>query len=146
MIKLLIFFVVLATTVATKSCDKSTSDKSTTQEQTVLKQITIKDPPIVVASDTSMHIENAVAKDSVLSLTISYLGCETDDFELISDGMILKTLPPRLVVFLNHISQTKCKTKRHSKTVLFDIADYRHHQNELHLIIKGQTTIVLKNN
>ena len=141
--KWILLFFVLAIG-SNKSCNKNAMKNKHAKTDSTIQEIVIKEPPISVSQDSSLQLKNSILKDSLLVLTIRYIGHADDKIEFISDGMILKTLPPRLIIYPQHIVSNKQHLAEHTKTILLNIAPYQPKENDLHLIFKGLKIITLK--
>ncbi len=100
----LIFAVLLTVSCSTrKNQQKSVINKN--QEMTVLLEPTVDNSFTIPKGKPDYTINNAEIKDSVLVLNISYSGgCKEHNFELMFNGMYMKSLPRKASLYLKHES------------------------------------------
>ena len=80
-------------------------------------------------------IASASITGNILSLNVSYTGgCAEHLFELISNGLYAKSLPPQITVYLKHQSDDTCD-KTIEKTIPYDISKLQY---------PGQNTLLIK--
>lgn len=103
----------------------------------------IAEQPEVIIDNTFMpgtdkptyNIASALVTGNILSLNVSYAGgCAEHSFELVSNGLYAKSLPPQTTVYLRHQSDDTCD-KTIEKTVSYDISKLKY---------PGQNTLLIK--
>jgi len=101
---ILLFSALLVTSCNTrKKQQKSIIEK--TQEMTVLLEPTVDNSFSIPEGKPNYTIENAEIKDSILTINISYSGgCKDHSFELMFNGMYMKSLPRKASLYLKHES------------------------------------------
>lgn len=102
---------------------KSTKTVQQTQKQELVlpcQEITIHSPDIRTPIDPSLTIASERILGDCLELEVNYSGCETDQFELIFNGLVAKSLPPKTTLVLKKEAVLGCGALR-SKTLRFDL-------------------------
>lgn len=88
------------------------------------------------ATGSPYKIDSLFIKDDILSIFINYSGgCKEHAFQLVSNGMYAKSMPPQLFLCLKHnANDDQCK-KMILKELRFDVSDLKY---------KGSNTVILK--
>lgn len=122
------------------SCLVSKPAQNTTKEIIIDNNYTPKTNNIEV---TSLKIENNILYVGVKSST----ACNEDDFNLYSTEIILKSLPPKKVLQLEHISKNDNCSEKLNKELTFNIEKLNQNNNykELVLMLNNKTVSLIKN-
>ena len=91
------------------------------------------------ASTDPFTIKTARIEGEVLIIEVSYSGgCKEHDFQLFTDGMLMKSLPPKQTFFLKHASNADfCKKMVHD-TLRYDLSGISAgNAKELKIILAG---------
>ena len=101
---ILLFSALLATSCNTrKKQQKSIIEKDT--EMTILLEPTVDNSFSIPEGKPDYTIKSAEITDSVLTINITYTGgCEDHNFELMFNGMYMKSLPRKANLYLKHES------------------------------------------
>ena len=85
---------------------------------------------------STYEIKSAAIAGDILSLNISYTGgCKEHSFELISNGLYAKSLPPQITVYLKHQSNDDTCEKTIEKTITYNISKLQY---------PGQHTLLIR--
>lgn len=86
------------------------------------------------------RIKSAEIEDGILHLKVSYSGgCEEQYFDLVGNGMIMKSLPPKRMVELVRSGGDHCR-ELVSKELFFDLKELAHEKSDgakIILLLKG---------
>lgn len=86
-------------------------------------------------------IKSAAVKEDFLTVTVEYSGgCETHNFNLISRGMYMKSMPPQLPIMLDHDNNGDACREVKSEKLVFDLKPARYGNEtsgEVHLRLDG---------
>ena len=107
------------------------------------KQDKIEHPGVIIDNSfmpgydkPTYNINSVTIAGDILSLNISYTGgCNEHSFELISNGLYAKSLPPQITVYLKHQSHDDTCEKIIEKTITYDISKLQY---------PGQHTLLIK--
>ncbi len=78
-------------------------------------------------SNPAVSVEKASIDGNILNLEVSYSGgCEDHSFELISNGMYKKSMPPQLNLYLKHTNNGDACRKLVMDTLQFNIEDAKY--------------------
>ena len=116
---------------------------STKQGQLSGAQDKIEYPEVIIDNTfrpgnnkSTYKIKSATIARNILSLNISYTGgCKEHSFELISNGLYAKSLPPQITTYLKHQSNDDTCEKIIEKTITYDISKLQY---------PGQHTLLIK--
>ena len=101
---ILFFSFLLSTSCNTrKNQQKSIIEKN--QKMTILLEPTVDNSFTIPDGKPDYIIQSAEIKDSVLTINLSYTGgCKDHNFELMFNGMYMKSLPRKASLYLKHKS------------------------------------------
>ncbi|MCG3164253.1 MAG: hypothetical protein POELPBGB_00007 [Bacteroidia bacterium] len=78
------------------------------------------------------RIKTYSIEGNILSIEVSYRGgCGQHNFELYSNGLLKKSLPPQIDVYLEHKKENETCSEDIKQTLQFDISPLRKPGNEL---------------
>ena len=111
--------------------------------QLTVKQDKIEHPGVIIDNTfmpgnnkSTYKIKSATITGDLLSLNVNYTGgCKEHSFELISNGLYAKSLPPQITVYLKHQSNDDTCEKIIEKTITYDISKLQY---------PGQHTLLIK--
>lgn len=136
-------FILLAT-ILFFACHKKSINKShaTTTEKSE-KQADIPVKSAIVDTDTDMTdkgslyaVDSIKINEDILSVFVNYSGgCETHSFDLYSNGMYAKSMPPQLSLCLRHTNNNDNCRELILKELKFNVANLKY---------AGKSTVVLK--
>jgi hypothetical protein len=111
------------------SCHKKKAVTDTPAGVPVTDAKAVKTDASVNISETGMpyKLDSLTVNGDVLSAWVSYSGgCKEHSFELISNGMYAKSLPPKLSLCLRHSSDTDMCKKLVMQELKFDLSSVRY--------------------
>jgi hypothetical protein len=136
--------VILLATTLFFTCHKRSINKSlaTTTEKSE-KQADIPVKNVIVDAETDMAdkgalytIDSIKINEDILSVYVNYSGgCESHSFELYSNDMYAKSMPPQLSLCLRHTNNNDNCRELISKELKFNVANLKY---------AGKSTVVLK--
>lgn len=108
---------------ATTTDSKSNTAEEPTETIATTPQVII-DPAFTPPKDNdSFTFQSISLTDSILTMVINYSGgCEEHNFELISNGMYAKSLPPQLNMFLKHDGNNDACRMLIIDTLVYDVS------------------------
>lgn len=78
------------------------------------------------------NVTDLEVRGSVLAVTVEYSGGNSDhQFDLYTNMMIMKSMPPKLNVFLQHNAHGDMAEGLISKTLLFDVSTLNQHYEKM---------------
>jgi hypothetical protein len=132
--KKIILFLTLFTIA---SChNKSTTKTSSGSGPEKINKV-IVDPEVDMTSTGAYYkVDSLFINENILSVLVSYSGgCKDHSFQLFSDGMYAKSIPPQLSLSLKHIANDDQCKKIIKQELKFDVSDLKY---------KGNNTVILK--
>ncbi len=141
MIRAIILMVVLSVTTQMQTCKKKNkNDDATgnTKSEMVnpVKKVVIDRSMTPVPAIDDLKISNATISQNLLTVTFSFTGTADDDFDLIFNGMYMKSLPPQATVRLKQVKKSG-EVGTQTKTMIFDVASMKSNGTELHIKLDG---------
>lgn len=138
MIKVSLFYGLIFLTLF--SCSVTKNTQNTVKEIIIDNNYTPTKNNIEV---TSLKIENNILYVGVKSFT----ACNEDDFNLYTSDRVLKSLPPKKVLQLEHISKNDNCSEKLNKELTFNIEKLNQNNNykELVLMLNNKTVSLFKN-
>ncbi len=131
---LLVTLAVLVSAANMKSCNNKVK-----KEQ--VKEIIIDENMAVAPKkDETIKVSARINKNSIMELTVEYMGCKDDEFDLVFNKMWMKSMPPKGVLFLKK-TPGKCEQKKtYKKTYYFDLKNVQYSASDnVMLKIKNYT-------
>jgi hypothetical protein len=90
--------------------------------KTDVRTITIREDANLLESDPFRILETEIEGD-ILSITVSYGGgCKDHEFTMFSSGQYGKSYPPKLILFLKHVSNGDMCKALLTETLQFDLS------------------------
>lgn len=137
------FFILLAITLFF-ACHKKSIDK--TQSSKTEKSVKNADMPVknaIVDAETDMAekgapytVDSIKINQDILSVFVNYSGgCENHSFDLYSNGMYAKSMPPQLSLCLKHTNNNDNCRELITKELKFNVANLKY---------AGKSTVILK--
>ncbi|MGB0423557.1 MAG: hypothetical protein ACPGED_04520 [Flavobacteriales bacterium] len=138
-----VFPLILLTLLAFSSCKQKKKTTKAPEMETI--ETTMPSLPVSIdkekyAQDSDpLNIKSAKMNGDILELIVSFSGgCEEHDFELVSNGFYMKSLPPKLAVKVMHNSNQDACRSLIEKPLSFNIKDLRYPgDGPLILIVDG---------
>ncbi len=120
-------------TPLTKKETKPADKKKETKAADGTKKV-IVDPnrEIPQAKGKTYRIKSYSIEGNILSIDVSYRGgCGQHTFELYSNGLLKKSLPPQIDVYLEHKKENETCTEDIKQTLKFDISSLKNSNYDL---------------
>lgn len=140
MIRTIILLVILSVTTQMQTCKKKVKDTDETKTKSEMvnpvKKVVIDRSMKPVSPIDSLNITKVVISKNLLTITFSFLGTKDDDFDLVFDGMYMKSLPPQATVRLKQVKKSG-KIATQTKTMVFDVEPMKTKGTELHIKLDG---------
>lgn len=140
MIRAIILLVVLSVSTQMQTCKKknnSDAEKTTKVEKVnPVKKVVIDRSMIPIPPIDDLKITKVDIAGSFLTITFSFSGTANDDFDLVFNGMYMKSLPPQATIRLKQIKKSEKQTTQ-TKTMIFDVEPMKSNGTELHLKLDG---------
>lgn len=137
---LLILMAFLGLSCKTKS---GTADNGEGEEinQEDIMEIIMTDKMTYPAQGASFTVSDFRIKGDIVSIDVSYSGSRNHDFELYGNKFYMKSLPPKLGLFLKHDSGSDEGKKKFTETLHFDVKATRYPDKD-----KDYSIILMLNN
>jgi hypothetical protein len=104
----------------TKPADKKKETKVADRTPKVIVDVNYQIPE---AKGKTYRIKSFIIAGNILSIDVSYRGgCGQHTFELYSNGLLKKSLPPQIDVFLEHKKENETCSEEIKQTLKFDIS------------------------
>lgn len=122
------------------SCQGKKTAKTTETEQQVsetpkqgeAKKVIVDMGRAQKTEGKTYRIHEFSIEGDVLSIDVSYLGgCGKHNFELYSNGLMKKSLPPQMDVNLEHTKEKETCNESVKQTLRFDLSSLNRQRNEL---------------
>jgi hypothetical protein len=96
----------------------------------------------MTATGTSYKVDSLAMNANILSVFVNYSGgCKDHSFELFSDGMYAKSIPPQLRLCLKHeANNDECK-KPVKQELKFDVTDLKTKGGKTLILIIGEKRV-----
>jgi hypothetical protein len=128
--KTIITAIAAALLISFSSCAKKKATAEVSQEtvkvtipQPKSEKIIVDEGFIAPESNGRFNVDEMAINGSILELTVSYSGgCEEHIFKLYSDQMYMKSYPPQLNLFLEHIDNNDRCRAMIIKKLAFDLS------------------------
>jgi hypothetical protein len=119
-----------------RSQKEKTTTNTQTQQNKITKDLVISTNDVINRNDVT--IEGAIIQNDSIIFSLAYSGgCEEHSFELYSNGMMAKSMPPQIYLTLIHLgNQDKCRNliRTSESFSLKNLSEL--HQNKMLLRIK----------
>ena len=136
----------LAFPLMSSKCEKKAEEMA--EEGVEIEEAEAEVPKLLVNMDyqqpkdmPAVTIKSAAVKGDYLTVNVEYSGgCELHNFDLITRGMYMKSLPPQLPIMLNHENNGDACRELKSEKLVFDITEARYgndESGEVHLRLDG---------
>ncbi len=140
MIRAMILLVVLSVSTQMQTCKKKAKDTTTvttkSKKVSQVKKVVIDRSMTPVPSIDDLKIIKAEISQSLLTITFSFSGTADDDFDLIFNGLYMKSLPMQATVRLKQVKKSG-KVASQTKTMIFDVEPMKASGTELHIKLDG---------
>lgn len=140
MIRAMILLTVLSVTTQMQTCKKNVKDSDVTKTKSEMvnpvKKVVIDRSMKPISPIDSLNITKVAISKNLLTITFSYLGTKEDVFDLVFNGMYMKSLPPQATVRLKQIKKSG-KVGTQTKTMVFDVEPMKTKGTELHIKLDG---------
>jgi len=141
MIRAIILVVILSVTTQMQTCKKKNKNNDATgntksEMVNPVKKVVIDRSMTPVPAIDDLKISSASISQSFLTVTFSYTGTDDDDFDLIFNGMYMKSLPPQATVRLKQVKKSG-EVGTQTKTMIFDVEQMKSNGTELHIKLDG---------
>ncbi len=140
MIRAMILLVLLSVTTQMQTCNKKNKDNTveTTKSKKInqVKKVIIDRSMTPVPPIDDLKITKVEILQNLLTITFSYSGTAGDDFDLIFNGMYMKSLPPQATVRLKQVKKSG-EVGTQTKTMVFDVEPMKSNGTELHIKLGG---------
>ncbi len=118
-------FLLFSASISLLSC-KVKQNSSTKEKEEVKKVIIDAAREIAEAKQKSYSINSFSIQGDTLILDVTYTGgCGQNTFQLYSNGLLMKSLPPQINVYLEHSIESETCKKEIKRTLKFDISPLR---------------------
>lgn len=126
MMKCYIFLILPIAFYSCKTTDKSTSPESFgNTKSTEIKNTTLNRDYVFDKDKYEFEISGIQLVDSILLIQHSYSGCKDDQVELIFDGKVLKSYPPKAKLYLQRKAGSKNCDKKINTTSSFYLSNIK---------------------
>jgi len=116
---LTLFFTVVLLSFSCGSAKET--DQQPSENEIMARKAFIGEPK---KNNSSTEISNAVMNGNILKLTVSYSGgCEEQEFDLVGNEMIMKSLPPKRSIVLVRDSKGDACRECITKQLYFDVSE-----------------------
>jgi len=140
MIRAMILLTVLSVTTQMQTCKKKVKDTDVTKTKSEMvnpvKKVVIDRSMTPIQPIDDLKITKVEISKNLLTITFSFLGTAEDDFDLVFNGMYMKSLPPQATVRLKQVKKSG-KVDTQSKTMVFDVEPMKSNGTELHIKLDG---------
>lgn len=118
-------FLLFSASISLLSC-KVKQNSSIKEKEEVKKVIIDAAREIAEAKQKSYSINSFSIQADTLILEVTYTGgCGQNSFQLYSNGLLMKSLPPQINVYLEHSIENETCKKEIKRTLKFDISPLR---------------------
>jgi hypothetical protein len=125
-IKNIALLVTLGTLLMSCNCKKKTADKNAKNE-TAMNAVKVQPGYVAPAENDPFTIDNAVVDGDNLVLYVSYSGgCKTHVFEAFASDVYMKSMPPKIGVFIAHENNEDLCKAVVSDTLTFDLSTIKY--------------------
>ncbi len=136
----MILLTVLSVTTQMQTCKKKVRDNEGTKTKSEMvnpvKKVVIDQSMTPIPSIDDLNITKVDISSNLLTIIFTFLGTKEDDFDLVFNGMYMKSLPPQATVRLKQIKKTG-KIDTQTKTMVFDVEPMKSNGTELHIKLDG---------
>jgi hypothetical protein len=123
-IALLLFVVGVVTSC---NCKKKTGGDSETKSNMMSNRVIVQSGYIAPESTDPFTVENALVKGDNLIMYVSYGGgCKTHEFKAYASDVYMKSMPPKLGLFIEHNANTDLCKSIVRDTLTFDLSTIKY--------------------
>jgi iron only hydrogenase large subunit-like protein len=122
-----------------KECDSNVPVSITTTE---ISSVIINPKVDFANMNTACRVDSLSINGDVLSVFVNYSGgCKLHLFELYTDGMYAKSLPPQVTIFLKHIDNGDACRELIMQELKFDISKLKYPNQHTVVVKLGEKNI-----
>ncbi|MBL0328082.1 MAG: hypothetical protein IPP64_01355 [Bacteroidetes bacterium] len=137
--KIIVSFLLFS--LLTIACHKKSAPPSANLGEKAM-EVTVDASADMSATGAAYSVENILIKGDVLSVFISHSGgCKDHTFELISNGMYAKSMPPQLSLCLKHTNNEDMCKKLILKELKFNISKIKYQGSKSLLVKLGDKSV-----
>ena len=102
-----------------------------------VKSVTVDSQTDMSNTGASYTVDSLAIKGNILSVFVNYSGgCQEHSFELLSDGLIAKSMPPQVTVCLRHNNNGDACRKLVMQELKFDVSAVKYKSGDGTTVIK----------
>ena len=124
-----------AATASANSNSAAAAGNTKQADAATVKAVTVDPAADMTATGAAYTVDSISIKENILSVFVSYSGgCKEHAFELLSNGMYAKSLPPQISVVLKHTNNGDNCRELVMKELKFDVSALKYKS--------GNTTVI----
>lgn len=125
-----------------KKATKQTDETTPKEEAKTAQEVKVDPAADMAATGSAYKLDSISLKGDVLSVYVNYSGgCKDHSFELVSNGMYAKSLPPQLSLCLKHTGNDDMCKKLVMQELKFDISKVRYKTGSSVTIKVGEQSV-----